>query len=58
MTYALILAAFLAGIAAERARSQRRLTAKATAFNELMHECRKPLDLEPCEFTGFWQERR
>lgn len=57
MTTVLILASFLAGIAVERALAKHRVTKRQTDLREFRMLVCRPLDLEPCEFTGFWQER-
>lgn len=57
MTWLAVLASFLAGIAADRALARYRVSKRKTALHEFRMQIRRPLDLEPCEYTGFWQER-
>lgn len=57
MTWLAILASFIAGVAAERTRSRNAIVKRETARYEFRMQLTRPLDLEPCEFTGFWQER-
>jgi hypothetical protein len=57
MTIAFVLASFLAGVAVERTRARYRVVKAQTARYEFRMQITRPLDLEPCEFTGFWQER-
>lgn len=52
-----ILLSFIVGIAVERARSRNAISKRETARYEFRMQITRPLDLEPCEFTGFWQER-
>jgi hypothetical protein len=58
MTWLAVLASFIAGVAAERARSRHAISKRETARYEFRMQLTRPLDLAPCKLTGTWQERR
>lgn len=57
MTWLAILAAFLLGIGAGWSASRYGVSKRQTDLREFRMLVRRPVDLEPSEYTGFWQER-
>jgi hypothetical protein len=62
MTFAAILTAFIIGIAIgsapRRALSRYRVEKRETARFDMLMALGGAVDLEPCEFTETWQERK
>ena len=58
LAFALLpFAAGMVGYAIGRANAIDQVRQRQAANRDLASELRAPVDLEPCEFSGFWQER-
>lgn len=58
MTWLAVTLSFALGIAVERTRA--RYAVRKAGVDRWEFRCltRNPVDLEPCEFSGFWTEKR
>lgn len=58
LAYALLpFATGMVGYALGRAATVNQIGKRQAANRDLASQLRAPVDLEPCEFTGFWRER-
>ncbi len=58
MTWLAVIASFIAGMAVERSRSRYRIGQTQSARLDMLMALGGAVDLEPCEFTQTWQERK
>jgi len=58
MTLTIASLAFVAGIALGWAASRYQIGKTAQMRRDIGFLIRRPVDLEPCEFSHFWTERR